>query len=310
MRWILALCLLASGCLPDAEARGPGSRRMQRRGQSTVLGSGGGGAPDAGSIFGYTWDYFVSGANCPGYDGGVQDYPIVRTGADGGALAWGYGSDAGTYSCGVSTSWAGGALVGAGGVGPELIDHAIRLVEGSATGCWRNSESNVPAIADGDNIWCRLMIRTGDNTTTRYMTSYGTASTDVWSLTQSSTERSAFSFRTGGSTALAPTTAVLSTTPYYLIDWFYNGADPTNPSVDSWVSGTETLGAEHSANLAGLSAGGPLAIGGIAYQACSVAGVAPDVDIVAIGCAIGTNASQFTGAAMHNADCTASGACP
>jgi hypothetical protein len=165
-------------------------------------------------------------------------------------------------------------------------------------------------IADGANIWCRLVIRTGDNTTARYLTSYGAASTDVWSITMSSTERNAFSFRTDGLTALAPATAVLSTTPFYLIDWLYNGADPTNPSVDSWVSGTETLGAEHSANLTGLAAGGPLAIGGISYQACSVAGTAPDDDIVGIGCAIGANAAQFTGAAMHNAACTADGMCP
>lgn len=37
MRWILVLCLLASGCIDDAEARGPGSRRMRRRGGSGVV---------------------------------------------------------------------------------------------------------------------------------------------------------------------------------------------------------------------------------------------------------------------------------
>lgn len=300
MRWILVLCMLSSGCLPDAEAGGPGSRHSQRRSATAGAGSiiASGGVSDPGPLDRYTWDFVFNADGCPAAASSGLPHQVSNT--DAGVLAWGYGADAGTYSCNGSTS--GLTNLGA------LTDEAM-VFSGTGDNCWNLSSSLFPGIPDGQNMWCRIVFQTGNNSANRYMLSFGSAVADFFGFYQASTERNVFGSRTGGLTALTAQTAVLSLSTWYVLDWVYNGADPTNPSEDSYVNGTATLGSEHSANFGALASGSRIAIGGSSSGQCALS-TAQAYTLLTMRCAIGTNAAQFTGESLHDADCTELGACP
>jgi hypothetical protein len=154
-----------------------------------------------------------------------------------------------------------------------------------------------------------MVIQTGDNAGNRYLLSFGSSTNDFFGFYQNSTERHIATARTGALTALSAQTAVLSLATWYVIDWVYDGAAPTNPSWASYVNNTLTAGAEHSANLGALAAASRIAIGGQSSGQCSI-GVPSSYTLLTMRCAIGANAAQFTGAAMHQADCQSLGLCP
>ncbi len=243
----------------------------------------------------------VDGRACASYDGGGQGLPYQIAGADAGALPWAYGVDGGTYTCGVST-----AGVNSAGIGAAYADAAMSL---NGAACWTLASTVHPAIVDGENMWCRMIMQTGNNAGSSYMFSYGAAAGDFFALFQSSTERNQMTYRTASATALVVSSAVLSTATWYFIDWVYNAADPTNPSMRNYVNGTAAIGTEHTANLAGLVSGSRVAVGGATNGQCGLA-TSNIYTFISIRCAYGAEAAQFTGEAMHDADCVASGICP
>lgn len=291
MRWAFLFLLGLWGCL-DAEA-GPGHLRRKQPRIAGVVPS------DPGPLDRYTWDLVINGTACPGSDGGVEGLAYQVAGEDAGTLQWGYGADAGTYACNGSTA----GLTGLG----ALTDRAMTLSGGD--NCWNLSSSLFPGIADGTDIWCRLIMSTGDNAGNRYLLSFGSSTGDFFAFYQNSTERQISTARTGSLTVLTGQTAVFSIGAWQALDWYYRGANPTNPSWDNFANGTGTIGVEHSANLGALAAGARVAVGGQSSGQCSI-GVPQNYTFVTMRCAFGANALQFTGEAMHDADCTQLGACP
>jgi len=290
---LLALLLAVSGCLSDAEAyRDPDRWGAKGRGGSQATGG-----ESLGPLDRYTWDLVIDGSACPGTASSGLSHQI--SGTDAGPLAWGYGADAGTYTCNGSTS----PLTNLG----ALADQAMVFAGGD--NCWNLTSSLLPAILDGADLWCRIVFQTGDNTGNRYMISFGSSTSDFFAIYQNSTERNIGSARTGALTALTDQTAVLTPGTWYVLDRVYRGAAPTNPAWENYINGAATIGAEHTANLGGLAAGSRIAVGGQSSGQCSI-GVPQLYTILSMRCAFGAGAAQFTGEAMHDADCTELGACP
>lgn len=251
---------------------------------------------DPGPLERYTWDIVVNGSACPAAPNDGLNYQA--SGVDAGALTWGYGADAGTYTCNGSTT-------GLTNIG--VLENEAMVVAGD--NCWNLNSTLFQGLSDGADMWCRMVMQVGDNTGNRYMLSFGSAAADFFGLYVGSTERSLATARTGGLTVLTANTAVLSLATWYVIDWVYDGAAPTNPSWASYVNGSATAGVEHSANLGALAAASRIAVGGQSSGQCSI-GVPSNFTILTMRCAIGANAAQFTGEAMHDADCTSLGLCP
>lgn len=291
MKWALLVLGLLAGCSVSDAA--PGQFREGRRG----LERGGGlTASDPGPLDRYTWDIAINGSACPAAPNDGLNYQA--SGVDAGALTWGYGADAGTYTCNGSTT-------GLTGIG-VLENEAMTL---AGDNCWNINTSLFQGLADGADMWCRMVIQTGDNAGNRYMLSFGSAAADFFGFYQASTERSIATARTGALTTLTAQTAVLSTATWYVIDAVYRGAAPTNPRWDYLVNGTLTTGTEHTVNLGALAAASRIAVGGQGSGQCSI-GVPSNYTILTMRCAVGANAAQFSGEAMHDADCTSLGLCP
>lgn len=293
MKWarLLVVGLLAGCSVSDAA---PGQFREGRRG----LERGGGVTTSSlGPLDRYTWDLAIDGSACPAAASDGLNYQA--SGVDAGALSWGYGADAGTYSCNGST--AGLTNIGS-------LENEAMVVSGGDN-CWNLNSTLFQGLADGADMWCRLVIQTGDNAGNRYLLSFGSSTSDFFGFYQNSTERQIATARTGALTALTGQTAVLSTATWYLIDWYYDGAAPTNPRWDNYVNGAATIGTEHTANLGALASGSRIAVGGQSSGQCSI-GVPENYTLLALKCAIGANAAQFTGEAMHDAECVELGLCP
>lgn len=290
MKRLLLLVALA-GCM-EAEAgpaHGPGHGPAYIPRRFT-------GAADPGPLERYTWDIVVNGSACPATASDGLNYQA--SGEDAGALAWGYGADAGTYTCNGSTT-------GLTNIG--VLENEAMVVAGD--NCWNLNSTLFQGLADGADMWCRLVIQTGDNAGNRYLLSFGSSTNDFFGFYNGSTERNLATARTGGLAVLTANTAVLSLSTWYVIDWVYDGAAPTNPSWASYVNGAATAGVEHSANLGALAAASRIAVGGQSSGQCSI-GVPSNYTILTMRCAIGANAAQFTGEALHDADCTSLGLCP
>lgn len=292
MRKASLLLLLAIACRPAeaGPAHGPahGPAMVPRQSNAAV---------DLGPLDRYTWDIVVNGSACPATASDGLNYQA--SGEDAGALTWGYGADAGTYTCNGST---------AGLTNLGVLENEAMIMAGGDN-CWNLNSTLFQGLADGADMWCRMVIQTGDNAGNRYLLSFGSSTNDFFAFYQNSTERQISTARTGALTALTGQTAVLSTATWYVIDWVYDGAAPTNPLWSNYVNGTATLGTEHTANLGALAAGSRIAVGGQSSGQCSI-GVPENYTILTMRCAIGPNAAQFTGEALHDADCTALGLCP
>ncbi len=292
------LLLLLAGCM-EAQAgpsHGPGvGARMLPR---LAGGGGGGGEADAGNIIdNYAYDFAVEGYDCPGVDGGVQPWNLR---GDGGALAWGFGADASQHLCNQTTTAAGGdAAVGAGGIGSDRVNRGVLLVE-TGSNCWTSASTTIPGLADGVDLWIRAIVRQADNTANRNIIGWGQGASDRHTLQSRSTEAVNYISVTDGLATYTAISSVLPTTGYSLLDIYYDAAGPTNPRVDFCVNGTCATGTEHTADFTELSAGTAFAIGG--DRACTVASVAPDIEILSISYHLGANAAQFTGEAMHDSD--------
>lgn len=293
MRKIGLLLLAAFACAP-AEA-GPG--HGPGHGPAKIQRHTGAGSVDLGPLERYTWDIVVNGSACPATASDGLNYQA--SGEDAGALTWGYGADAGTYTCNGST---------AGLTNLGVLENEAMVVAGGDN-CWNLNSTLFQGLADGADMWCRMVIQTGDNAGNRYLLSFGSSTSDFFGFYQNSTERQISTARTGALTALTGQTAVLSTATWYVIDWVYDGAAPTNPSWASYVNGSATVGTEHTANLGALASGSRIAVGGQSSGQCSI-GVPENYTILTMRCALGVNAAQFTGEAMHDADCTSLGLCP
>lgn len=304
------LLLLLAGCM-EAQAgpsHGPGvgPRMLPKRN-----GSGGGGGADAGfDVFASygTWTFELNGSGAPDPSSPSSGWQHSISGTDAGALAWSQGADAGTYTVNQST----GSLT-SDGLGAAFVDEAV-VVNGSSS-CWTLSTSLLPAITDGEDVWCRIVFATGDNTTTRFLFSFGNAATDLFSNGQISTERNLWGMRVGGGTILNAQSAVLATgttSNYHFADVLYRGANPTSPSFDAFTDGTAVLGPEHSVNFGGLSAGQRITVGGTSAGQCTSTAIDNRFTIVRVACKIGTAAigGVTVNEALHDADCTRLGVCP
>lgn len=292
MKRLLLLVALA-GCMEaqagPAHGPGHGPAYIQRNA---------GGAVNLGPLERYTWDLVINGSACPATPSDGLAYQVSNE--DAGVLEWGYGADAGSYSCNQSTS--GLTNIGA------LTDEAM-VFDGTADNCWNLNSTLFPGFADGADVWCRIVFQTGNNTGNRYLISFGSSTSDFFAVYQTSTERNIGTARTGALTALTDQTAVLTPSTWYVLDRVYRGAAPTNPAWENYINGAATIGAEHTANLGGLAAGSRIAVGGQSSGQCSF-GVPQAYTILSMRCAFGAGAAQFTGEAMHDADCTELGACP
>lgn len=288
----LALLVALVGCM-EAEA---GPAHGPAHGPQMIPRRAGAGFADPGPLERYTWDIVVNGSACPAAASNGLNYQA--SGEDAGALTWGYGADAGTYTCNGSTT----GLTNLG-----VLENEAMVVNGD--NCWSLNSTLFQGLADGADMWCRMVIQTGDNAGNRYLLSFGSSTSDFFGFYQNSAERDIATARTGALTVLTGQTAVLSLSTWYVIDWVYDGAAPTNPSFASYVNGTATAGVEHTADLGALAAASRIAVGGQSSGQCSI-GVPSSYTILTMRCAIGTNAAQFTGEAMHDADCTSLGLCP
>lgn len=311
MRRLLALFLLALVACNPAGAETMGKRRAPTGASAPI------GPADAGfDIFAQyssaagqpDWTFEINGNAFPDPASASAGVPYSINGADAGPLTWSQGSDGGTYAIGQST----GGLT-SGGLGAAFINQAV-VVNGSSS-CWTLATSLLPAVPNGEDIWCRTLFATGDNTTTRILFSWGNAANDLFSNAQISTERNLWGMRTGGLTILNAQSAVLSqgtTTNFHMSDLLYRGANPTNPSMDEFVDGTATLGAEHSVNLGGMVASQRITIGGTTAGQCTSVGIDNRYTYVRTACKIGNSAigGVTVNEALHDADCTRVGVCP
>lgn len=295
MRFLLALALLASGCIDDAEARG-GSRHSARRNGSSAQ-SGGAASFSGTATYSRTWNMAFDGRSCT--NGGFSTW-TDQTGIGMSMALDGTDTD---YTCDYSTTGLAEA-----GIGTDLVNNGVRFGATGGAACWLDgTPSSFPGMGDADNWVIRIIFRANTapagNTQFSEWNPGGSEFIELNYLTADTLRMDVD--EAGGVEYLSSVTGAVSAGAWHFTDWYYDAVGTTNPVITVCLDGTCTVSTEHSGLHGAFATSGAFALGGDNTCAVNI----PDTTILFFGLAIGANAA-FWAEATHDTDCQATGICP